>query len=97
MSDEFNLKTRGLLLIVDELKVFGNPPQRIKVWATLHFLPAGSPFCCAQPECHLPQSGNHLGRLNDALRRRLELTQPISLEFALAGNSTHAGIKFEPP
>jgi hypothetical protein len=94
VNDEFNLRARGLLFMVDELEVFGSPPERFKVWATLHFLPPGSPFCCAEPLCHLPLHGKGLDRVNDALRRSMGIQQPVSMEFSV-GYTAHAGVEFD--
>jgi ankyrin repeat protein len=95
VADEFNLQARGLSFFVDELDVFGNPPERLKVWATLHFLPLGSPFCCVEPCCHVPLYGERLDRLNDALRRSMSIRHPVSVEFTVNSNATRAGVEFD--
>jgi len=53
VSEACRLPRRGLWLCVDEIKTSGNPIDRMRVWATLHFLPEGSPFCCGESGCHL--------------------------------------------
>jgi hypothetical protein len=95
VADEFNLRARGLLFLVDELDVSGKPPERFKVWATLHFLPLGSPFCCVEPLCHVPLYAEYLDRVNDAIRRGMGIRQPISVEFVVDNNITHAGVEFD--
>jgi hypothetical protein len=95
MADEFNLHARGLSLLVDELEVFGDPPERLKIWGTLHYLPVGSPFCCRQPECHISLLGRHKDRVNDALRHRMDLRQPVLLELGRIASIVHDGVKFE--
>jgi hypothetical protein len=94
VAEEFNLRDRGLLLIVDELEASSSPPARLKVWATLHFLLRGSSFCCPQPECHVPVHGKALDRIGDALRRRMSLRQDVKLELTLTG-AVQAGVVFD--
>lgn len=53
VMEECRLGSRGLWLCVDRVEQVGQPRERLKVWATLHFLQAGSPFCCGEPECQL--------------------------------------------
>jgi hypothetical protein len=95
VADEFNLRARGLSFFVDELNVSGSPPERLKLWATLHFLPLGSPFCCPEPACHVPLFGKYLDRVNDALRSRMGIRQPVSVEFSVNSNTTHEGVEFD--
>jgi hypothetical protein len=95
VSDECRLLGRGLLFMVDELAVSGSPPQRIKVWGTLHFLPLGSPFCCCEPMCHLWLFGDRAERVNDAMRRRLGLRQEVSIEFVCIRPAPHNGVEFD--
>ena len=95
VADEFNLRSRGLCLFVDELEAFGRPPERLKVWATLHFLPLGSPFCCDEPLCHVPLWGEYLDRVNDAIRRAAGIVQMVSAEFSVNSSSAHPGVEFD--
>ena len=97
IAEEFKLVIRGLALFVDEIEVGGRPPERFRVWATLHFLPLGSPFCCCEPDCHVPLFGERLDRLNDAIRRQMGLQQEISIEFVSIQPSTVTGVKFDDP
>lgn len=93
---DMNVPARGLAFIVDELEAFGSPPERLKVWATLHFLRLGSPFCCCEPFCHLPLFGERLDRVNDALRRQMGLRQKVAVEFvAINGVVSCAGVEFD--
>ena len=57
------------------------PPVLIRAWATLHFLPAGSPFCCGEPGCHLGLEGDRLAEIEDQLGREMGLRQPVSLDL----------------
>lgn len=97
VADQFNLQVRGLLFLIDELNVLGSRPKHLKVWATLHFLPLGSPFCCCEPMCHALLHGAHLQRVNEELRRSMGILQTVSAEFALQINTTHAGVEFDDP
>jgi hypothetical protein len=81
IAEDFKLAARGLAFFVDEIEVFGSPPEQLKVWATLHFLPLGSPFCCCEPLCHVPFFGAHRDRVNDAVRRQMELQQDVLIKF----------------
>jgi hypothetical protein len=95
VAEEFDLRRRGLSFLVDEIEVFGSPPERLKVWATLHFLPLGSPFCCRDAGCHVALYGALLERVNDALRRNMHLRQAVSAEFVVGCNTAHCGVEFD--
>jgi hypothetical protein len=93
--DECNLPRKGLYLCVDEVEAIGRPPERIRVWAILHFLAEGSPFCCGEPGCHLGLFGERLERVGSRVRHAMKLRQNITLEF-VGGISTqyHEGVQF---
>ncbi|MFI5380611.1 MAG: hypothetical protein ACHRHE_15040 [Tepidisphaerales bacterium] len=95
VATECRLAERGLAFIIDEIEVVGAPPQRLKVWATLHFLPLGSPFCCREPGCHLFLYVDRLERVNGALRRRLGLRQYVTIEFVDFGTVVCDGVEFD--
>lgn len=93
--EECRLEGRGLWFCVDELEVSGHPPERIKVWATLHFLPEGSPFCCGEPDCELGTfQQKRLQRIGDHVRRAMGLEQPIVVDIANVGTNCHEGVTF---
>ena len=93
VTDDRDLSRRGLWFGVDTVEVKGHPPERVLVWATLHFLPAGSPFCCGEPGCHL---GNLSELVSDRVRLALGLTQPVAVEFGdRIGVNYHEGVKFK--
>jgi hypothetical protein len=75
------LRARGLLFHVDEVEALGRPPERIAVWATLHFTPAGSPFCCGEPGCHLGLMGERLAEVQDRIGGAMGLRQTVILEI----------------
>jgi len=79
VEDEWQLASRGLWLCIEEVEVLGRPPERIKVWATLHFLSSGSPFCCGEPGCHLAWFRQE--RINEHVRKAMRLSQHVSIEF----------------
>jgi hypothetical protein len=97
VAEEFKLSLRGLAFLVDEVEAAGRPPKRLKVWATLHFLPLGSPFCCSEPHCHVPLFAERLDRVNDALRRRMGLRQEVSIEVVAIGCASHENVEFDDP
>ena len=73
----------------------GRPPELIQVWATLHFLPQGSPFCCCESQDHLGLFGECAARINDAVRRRLKLRQDAEVEFVGIAPLVHEGVQFD--
>jgi hypothetical protein len=85
----------GLWFCVDEIDVIGNLPERLQVWATLHFLPTGSPFCCGEPGCHLAIWQERSADIGDHLRRAMGLRQTVTVDFGerIAVNY-HAGVEF---
>jgi hypothetical protein len=97
VADECNLVARGLFFSVDELELVGHPPDRIRVWATLHFLQLGSPFCDSEPQCHLTLFLDRLERVNDAVRHRLHLLQEVQVEFVAINATSHEGVEFDDP
>lgn len=95
VRDEWDLEGRGLQLIVSRVEPSGRPPERLKIWATLHFLPAGSPFCCGEPGCHLTLYGEGLDRVADRVRRAMGLRQPVSVDFGDRIEARyHDGVEF---
>lgn len=88
------LHSHGLWLCVEKVELSGHPPASLKVWATLHFLPSGSPFCCGEPECHLGlrKRGEFVA---DHVRRAMHLEHPISVDFGnRIGVHYHEGVLF---
>ena len=93
--DECRTRDRGLAFLVDEAELIGRPAERLRVWGTLHFLPGGSPFCCAEPGCHLGLFGDRLDRIRETLCRELELRQAVRIEFVKVATNVHAGVEFQ--
>ncbi len=86
----------GLYFCVDEVAVHGRPLERLEVWATLHFLPEGSPFCCGESGCHLGlRSGDYTRRVSDHVRRAMHLRQDLTVDFGdrIRANY-HPGVSF---
>jgi len=91
MRDVGRFDERGVWLCVDELAATGHPVERIRVWATLHFLPTGSPFDSDDPDLWVyPIRGDAA----EWLRREMGLAQPITLEWAAVTGRYHPGIEF---
>jgi len=92
---ECGLDDSRLQFIVDEVEASGRPPDRLRVWATLHFLPAGSPFCCGEPGCHLGLSGERLEEVADHIRRAMGIEQTIVIDFGKRiAVRYHDGVEF---
>jgi hypothetical protein len=87
----------GLWLCVDEINVKGNPPERIRVWSTLHFTAGGSPFCCGEPHCQLGLFNGRRSAIGDLMRKALRLRQPVEVFFGRIAVNYHAGTTFLPP
>lgn len=82
VAEECRLAGRGLWFCVDRVDTHGHPPERLVVWATLHFLPEGSPFACGEPDCQLGTFiPERLDRIGDHVRRAMGLTQAVRVEF----------------
>ena len=75
------LRGRGLWFAVDQVEIIGRPVERIRVWATLRFLPEGSPFCCGEPGCHLGLFGDRLAEVTERLSSELGLSDQPVMEF----------------
>jgi hypothetical protein len=96
VADVCGLPRPGLWFCVDEVEAHGHPPGRLRVWATLHFLPAGSPFCCGQTGCHLGLHGESDAEVNEHVRRAMGLRQPVVVEFGeRIGVRYHEGVLFD--
>src|SRR5262249_44738156 len=77
VADACNLPRPGLWFCVDEVEAFGSPPCRLRVWATLHFLAEGLPFCCGEPGCHLGMFGERLERIGASVRNAMGLKHDV--------------------
>ena len=83
---------RGVWLCVDELEASGRPIEHIRAWATVHFLPAGSPFDTDDADlwAHPIRAG-----MAEWLGRALGVSQPINFEWAgCLGRVVHDGVGF---
>jgi hypothetical protein len=98
MADECGLPRPGLWLCVEHVEAEGQPPSLLRVWATLHFLPIGSPFCCGEPGCHLSLWTDRLAAIGDRVRREMGLRQSVAVEFPDSiAVRYHAGVRFALP
>lgn len=88
------LPRTGFWLNIDEMEFAGRPPSLIRVWATLHFLTDGSPYCCGEPTCHLGISDNRLAEIGDEIRRSMNLTQAVNVELAALVPKYAEGVAF---
>lgn len=95
VADVCGLPRPGLWFCVDVVEASGWPPEQLTVWATLHFLPEGSPFCCGEPGCHLGLCGERLLRVSEHVRRAMHLRQELSVDFGnRIGVNYHMGVVF---
>jgi hypothetical protein len=83
----------GLWFNVTRIQTKGRPPSEIRVWAILHFTEAGSPFCCPEPLCHLGFS-DRLDVVSEDVRRRLKLTQAVTVTFVNIDTELHGPLRF---
>src|SRR5689334_11227813 len=87
---------RGLWFCVDHVEEVGKPTERLRVWATLHFLVGGSPYCCGEPGCHLGLFGERLVQVTKRLKRELNVRQHLVVEFVDDIRvHYHPGVKFQ--
>jgi hypothetical protein len=94
VNETRHLSERGLRFAVDEIELIGRPLQRVTVWASLHFLPLGSPYCCSEPWCHV---GFEQDQLMQSLREQLCARQTFGLEFRAVRPVVHSGVMFDDP
>jgi hypothetical protein len=95
VADVCGLPRPGLWFCVDEVQACGRPPERLIVWANLHFLPAGSPFCCGEPGCHLFLFGERADQVGEHVRHAMHLRQRVTVDFGdrIEANY-HEGVTF---
>ncbi len=95
--DVFDPAKKGLSFLVDAVEASGRPPERLKVWATLHFLPSGSPFCCGEPICHLGLfDTGRLSEVSEHVQRAMGLRHEVVLDFGnRIATQYHAGVEFQ--
>ncbi len=95
VDTELRLEQRGLRFAVDELKVRGRLPGRVNIWATLHFLSKGSPFCCEDPNHHLWLFQEELKMIAQLVAQRLHIQQEIDLRIVKFYTLAHEGVTFD--
>ena len=90
----WGLPRPGLWFCVEQVVAHGHPPEALDVWAVLHFLPDGSPFCCGEPGCHLGFDEDSCDGIGDEIRREMHLRHSIAVSFTHLGASFHPGVEF---
>jgi len=84
IREEGNLDPAHFFVLVRDVIASGSPPEKIIGYVVLRFLPAGSPFCCGEPLCHLNLLGSEgQGRLGEWLQREMGITQCIDVELKI--------------
>jgi hypothetical protein len=93
VADEvFHLERQGLLLCVERIETRGRVPTAIRAWASLHFLPEGSPFWTTEASNQLFVDPGRPHPIGEELRRRLRLRQAVEFEFAKLHGVIHPGV-----
>ncbi|OAI53029.1 hypothetical protein AYO47_05645 [Planctomyces sp. SCGC AG-212-M04] len=87
------LPERGLWFNVLQVAVRSGPTPTIQVWGVLHFFDQGAPFCCGAPECQLCLNLWE-DEINDEVRRRLKLREPVAVAFSPIVPRFHEGVTF---
>lgn len=96
VAEACRLPRPGLWFCVDRVESVGQPPEQLKVWATLHFLREGAPFCCGEPGCHLGLSVDRLDAVGEHIRRAMHLQQDVTVDFGDRINvDYHEGVTFD--
>ncbi len=96
IAEECETAPRGLALFVEAVELAGRPTERIRVWGTLHFLPAGSPFCCIEPDCQLGLAGSRHERVCERLQKALGITSTLELDLDRIVPNVHDGVQLQP-
>lgn len=91
MQEVGRFADRGVWLCVDELEATGQPIARVRVWATLHFLPAGSPFDSDDPDLWVWPLRTEA---EECLRKEMGLLQPVRLDWVAVRAVVHEGVVF---
>lgn len=81
VNSVYRTAERGLWFCVDNLEHKGWPPEQLDVWATLHYLPAGSPFCCGEPNCQLGIFAGPQREVSEHVREAMHLKQELVVHF----------------
>ena len=85
----------GYAFLVNEVEARGKPLSCLRVWATLHYLPKGSPFSLIEPEVDLWLHEERLAELSDTIRRRLGLLHEVRLDFVHISPFVHDGVELD--
>jgi hypothetical protein len=96
IAEECETAPRGLALFVEAVELAGRPTERVRVWGTLHFLHAGSPFCCMEPACQLGVAGSRYERVCGRLQKALRITSALELDLDRIVPNIHDGVRFQP-
>ena len=95
VADTCRLPRLGLWFCVDVVEASGRIPHQFEVRATLHFLPAGSPFCCGEPGCHLGLCDeDRVAEVGEHIRRAMHLRQTVMVKFRRITVNYHPGVDF---
>jgi hypothetical protein len=92
LTEVGRFQERGVWLCVDEVESTGKPVEAIEVWATLHFLPQGSPFDSDDPDLWV-------WPLNDQLEawigHAMGLSGSVTVKWRGLNRVIHDGVRFE--
>ena len=96
IAEECDTASRGLALIVEAVELSGRPTEIIRVWGTLHYLPAGSPFDHWEPIVELGVFGKRRDRIYESIQKALRVTGPIRLDLDRIVRNLHEGVTIRP-
>ena len=89
-----DLDTRRFFIIVSNVVASGSPPHSLVASVLIRFLPDGAPYCCGEPGCYSRVfRDDGLADLGDFLRRKMNLTQSVSVELKVR-TEYYDGISF---
>jgi hypothetical protein len=90
-----NLPPEEISVLVRDVEARGSPPKEITIYMSVFFLPAGSPFCCGEPDCHssffLEKGRKELG---EYLRKKMHLRHEVVVDYRV-GVEYAKGVEFE--
>jgi len=81
----------GVWFSVDAIETTGTPIRSLRAWATLRYLPAGSPFRDYFAEEWVRSMNS---KIEKELQFKLDMRQSISIDWVYVGGVIHAGVKF---
>lgn len=92
LAEVGRFRERGVRLCVDEVESTGRPIESIDLWATLHFLPQGSPFDSDDPDLWVWPLNERLGAW---IGHAMGLATAVKLTWRGLNPVVPEGVRFE--